>query len=70
MVGAASVIMLRNTMSTKINSTEEMAVATGLRTFGGLPDVPRRTPTVELVCVATGYRDVPRDVGIDAATAE
>ena len=43
MVGAASVIMLRNTMSTKINSTEEMAVATGLRTFGGLPDVPRRT---------------------------
>ena len=37
-VGAAGIIMMRSTLSLKINSTDEMAIVTGLRVFGSLPD--------------------------------
>jgi capsular exopolysaccharide synthesis family protein len=37
-VGAAASIMMRSTLSLKINSTNEMAIATGLPVFGSLPD--------------------------------
>lgn len=38
-VGASATVVLRNMMNSKINSTEDMAFATGLRTFGSLPDI-------------------------------
>jgi succinoglycan biosynthesis transport protein ExoP len=38
-VGAAGIIMMRSTLSLKINSTDEMAIVTGLRVFGSLPDL-------------------------------
>ena len=37
-LGAAGIIIMRSTLSMKINSTDEMAVATGLPMFGALPD--------------------------------
>ncbi len=37
-VGAAGIIMMRSTLSLKINSTDEMAIVTGLPAFGSLPD--------------------------------
>ena len=37
-VGAAGIIMMRSTLNLKINSTDEMAIVTGLPAFGSLPD--------------------------------
>ena len=38
-VGAAGIVMMRSTLSLKINSTDEMAIVTGLPVFGSLPDL-------------------------------
>jgi len=40
-VGAAGIIVMRSTLSMKINSATEMAVATGLPMIGALPDFGR-----------------------------
>jgi len=43
MVGAAGIILLHNAFSTKINSTSEMALATGLPVLGCLPNLKNLT---------------------------
>jgi succinoglycan biosynthesis transport protein ExoP len=39
--GAAGIIMMRSTLSLKINSTDDMAIVTGLPAFGSLPNFKR-----------------------------